>query len=563
MRHYSQILLLFLSCCTLTARAQDFKPEILQQAIRQSIQKAYPASVRIWGFDTVRNARTGAQFTGVVVTPEGHILTAAHVNAPGNTYKIMFPDGRNAIAVGRGEIELEATPSMPDVAMMKIVGGGTWPFAAMGHSAALAKDMLAISIAYPETLDQPLPMVRMGAIYDVHNQYGFLQSTCLMEPGDSGGPMFDALGRVTGIHSAVDINEKENFEVPVDLYRTYWSALNHAKTYAAYPTVKDEVPNDLEGSKLLPIAELDNLDKAIKVVPAMMKSTFVIKSTMLGKPQQIVAALVSVKGFTNLAFSPKLSFIVSKASYVGDHPQVLVSGKLMPARVIARDKENDLVLLGIEKKINGGIELAGVDTSAITLNRLGELLISPLEADHHRISVLGTKLFSLPKLESVGYLGAQVAYFGPLVLTDVAEQGVSGTQTLAKGDELIGMNGIKLGNRADYLRESKKYWPGDSIRVELTRSGKPYTKDLLLGFKPQLAGNHQAELFEGGKSRRRDGYTAVFAHDARLKPEECGGAVYDLHGRFYGLNIGRYSRVSNVVVPASAVIRFVEQALRR
>lgn len=78
------------------------------------------------------------------------------------------------------------------------------------------------------------------------NQYGFLQSTCLMEPGDSGGPLFDANGNVVGIHSAIDVSEKENFEVPVDLYRTYWSALQQPRTYGEYPVQKDSLKLILE-----------------------------------------------------------------------------------------------------------------------------------------------------------------------------------------------------------------------------------------------------------------------------------------------------------------------------
>lgn len=51
--------------------------------------------------------------------------------------------------------------------MLKIVNKGAWPFAPMGHSANLTKGMLSISIAFPESLDQALPMIRVGEIYDV------------------------------------------------------------------------------------------------------------------------------------------------------------------------------------------------------------------------------------------------------------------------------------------------------------------------------------------------------------------------------------------------------------
>jgi len=557
------IFLLMLVCCTAsgTAVAQQANARDLQETIHHAIKRAYPASVRIWAFDTIRNVRTGPQFTGVVATPEGHILTAAHVNTPGTTYKVMFPDGRSTVAVGRGEIELESRPFMPDVAMLKIVNEGVWPFAPMGHSAKLTKGMLSISIAYPESLDQALPMIRVGEIYDVHNEYGFLQSTCLMEPGDSGGPLFDGFGNVIGIHSAVDVSEKENFEVPVDLYRTYWTTLQQAKTYGDYPTQKDSAGFDTVSGSLKIFPELDEPDQLIRAKKEIRSSAVLISSTVSGALKQIMGALIETKGMKGLAKQPGTSLVISKSSYVGDHPTVSLAGKTLRAKVLTRDKLNDLVLLAIDEQLKGGIELAKVDTACIGLGDLGRFLASPLAAGKYRISVLGTGTFSLPKQESVGYLGAQVAYFGPLEITEAAA--IAGTATFEKGDELLALNGEKVASRADFLRVSKKYWPGDSVSVELKRAGNTLVHDVVLGWKPEIVGSHQSERFEGGKSRRRDGFNAVFAHDARLKPEECGAAVFDLDGRFYGLNIGRYSRVSNLVIPASEVLHFVEQALAR
>ncbi len=543
------------------SRAQEFNSKDLQSDIHYSISRAYAASVRIWAFDTVRNARTGPQFTGVVVTPDGHILTAAHVNMPGTTYKVMFPDGRSTIAVGRGEIELENRTFMPDVAMLKIVNEGSWPFANMGHSATLAKGMLAISIAYPETLDQPLPMVRMGEIYDVHNEYGFIQSTCLMEPGDSGGPLFDASGNVIGIHSAVDVSEKENFEVPVDLYRKYWTALQQPKTYSAYPDLKDSIPLDIDTKKRV-YSALDNLDQSIKRKPELLRSAVLISSRFDGTTAQIRGVLLDLKGLKHVTKYNGASLVLSKSSYVGKLPEVQLAGETLPASIVARDKVNDLVLLAVKKNFKGGVKIANADTTAIGSNALGDLLVSAISNDQHRISVLGSKAFEMQKIESVGYLGAAVSYFGLPQITETSSS-TSSEQAFQKGDMLLAMNGIKLGTRADFLRESKKYWPGDSIKVEISRAGNNIVLQVVLGTRPDITSQHQAERFEGGKSRRRDGFPVVFAHDAALKPEMCGSAVFDLKGKFYGINIARSSRVSNLILPASVVLQFVQSALDR
>ena len=235
---------------------QKFHPKKLEETLSLAIQKAYGASVRIWGYDTLKKVQTSAQFTGVVVSAEGHVLTAAHVNQPDNTYLIMFPDGKSRVARGLGEIEFTKNKMFPDVALMKIIGVGVWPYAEMGWSSSLKLDEPCLSIAYPETLNQTLPTIRFGRITNLNNQYGFIQSTCIMEPGDSGGPLFDHFGRVIALHSAIGINEDENYEIPVDLYRKYWKALNISKTYGELPSVEDSIGHDPHQSAILSIPGL-------------------------------------------------------------------------------------------------------------------------------------------------------------------------------------------------------------------------------------------------------------------------------------------------------------------
>jgi len=208
---FKTALLLLLLLISAQCFSQKFHPRKLEETLSLAIKKAYGASVRIWGFDTLKKTQTSAQFTGVVVTAQGHILTAAHVNQPGNTYLINFPDGKSYIASGLGEIEFTQNKMFPDVAMMKIIEKGVWPYAEMGWSSSLKIDEPCLSIAYPETLNQTLPTIRIGRITDLKNQYGFIQSTCIMEPGDSGGPLFDHLGRVIALHSAIGIAEDENY----------------------------------------------------------------------------------------------------------------------------------------------------------------------------------------------------------------------------------------------------------------------------------------------------------------------------------------------------------------
>lgn len=562
MKNTRNYFVLFLLLLAVQVNGQAFNPQKLEATVTQAIAKAYPASVRIWGFDTVTNTRTSGQFTGVVVSENGYILTAAHVNQPGNTFKIMFPDGKTGIAKGLGEIDLEVSPGIPDVAMMKIVGNKKWPFAEMGWSAAILKNEPCISIAYPESLDQPLPLIRFGHIVDTKNEYGFIQSTCLMEPGDSGGPLFDYLGRVIGLHSAIDVAESDNFEIPVDLYRKYWTALNTAETYRSYPAVKDTVGYDPMAKKVRVISELNDLDANFKVSYKLKANSMLLKSKVKGKQQQIQATLISLTGINLKDGLADGSIIISKNSMVGDKPEVEISGKQIPVIIVARDQENDLVLLRTASNIKGGISLKQFNKDTINFAQLGKFLISPLNKDTCRSSVLGSMQFSLPKITSIGYLGVQVAYFGPMVFGTVPPNTPASDARIQKGDELLSINGVSLTKRADFVRESKKYWAGDKVTIQIKRGDSTYTKDIVLDNKPLIVSNHPAENFAGGKSIRHDGFNQVFAHDVILKPSQNGGPVFDLQGRFYGVNIARYSRTSTIVIPANIVLDFIMKNLK-
>lgn len=557
------VLILFL--CSGNLYSQQFDRKKLEETISKAVEKAYPATVRIWGYDVGRQMQTSGQFSGVVVSADGHILTAAHVSTPNNTYKVMFPDGTSCIAKGLGKIEFANHKTMPDVAMMKIRGDDKWPYAEMGRSSALKKDEPCISIAYPESLNQALPTVRFGYIADLKNQYGFIQSTCIMEPGDSGGPLFDELGRVIGLHSAVDVSENDNFEVPVDLYRKYWTALNIAEVYHSLPAAEDAVPDDAFAAGIKPLAALEKPGFNFKTAAAQCKDcSLLIKSTLKGQEQSIQGTLLSLEGVSLKDSFKNRSILVSKSSLVGDQPTVELDGKTIIAAVIARDKENDLVLLRVEPMIKGGISLTQADT--VAFSRLGKFLISPLSDHTCKAGVIGSREFSLPKITGAAWLGTETAFKqGWMVVTAVKPNSPASENKLEAGDQILSVNGQAIDSPGDYANALQKYWPDDKITIKLMRTDSSSSKDItllkeiVLGTQPQKHYNHPAELFEGGKSIRRDGFNQVFSHDTRLHPDQCGGPVLDLDGHFYGINIARFSRTGSIAVPVAAIRKFIRQ----
>lgn len=554
-------LLILLTCND--ADAQKLNNKKLEYVIQKAIQKAYPASVRIWGFDTVSRQQMSGQFSGVVVNPDGHILTAAHVDVPGKTYMVTFPDGKVCIAVGLGKIEYAEDHTIPDVAMMKIITKGVWPYAEMGWSSTLKQYEPCVSVAYPESLNQPKPIVRFGYVSNAKTERGFIESTCIMEPGDSGGPLFDYMGRVIGLHSAITVAENENFDVPVDLYRKYWTALNIAKVYSALPVDIDSLSNDPLAPAIISLPKLKNADRDFQKLTSKYKSSCLSITSINknGEKQKALGTLFELSG--DFFKQAGREIIISKSSLVGSNPLIVVNGsRIITAQVIARDIKNDLVLLKPANAIKGGIRFKNEDADSLNIQP-GQFLSSPLPDTISKASIVGSKPFSLPKIYSSGFLGAAIAYkTGPLSITRIQPGSEASAIGLKVGDEVLGINGAPMNKAADYARELQKYWPGDTIKLRLKRAGVIFSKIAILGTVPKPVTNHPAEFFAGGKSARRDGFGLVFSHDATLKPYECGGPVFNLSGQFYGINIARYSRTSSLAIPSKIIYNFIIEILK-
>ena len=534
--------------------AQKKKLQQFEEIVSKAVQKSYPASVRMWSFDVKLDQRTGNQFSGVVVTADGYILTAAHTTVPGKHYKVFFPDRKECIAIALGRIDNPTTPGMPDVGIMKITDKGVWPFAEMGYSHSLVAGQPCISIAYPESLDQKLPTLRLGRIAEVKNQYGFIRSTCKMEPGDSGGPLFDYHGRVIGLHSAIDVGEDQNFEIPVDLYRNHWTALKQQTTYLDFPKQKDSIGED-------PLANtLQKESKQHKLHPKFNSQTdklscVAITSTVQGAPQQILATLFNRKDENGA----KRQLLVTKLSMLGDNPKLMVypNSKLS---LIVKDRENDVALLAMSgtDDLSGGINISAV---SITNIAMGKLIYIEKEGGKLGSGVYGSEIFYLPKNSSRPYLGAMLKFNSkPALFSLINPESPAGKAGIKVGDELLALNGKVIEQANDFAPALLEYWPEDEVNLTWKSDTTTFTKSLVLAKLKMGVSNHPAERITGGKSERRDGFKKVFAHDADVKAAECGSPVFDLNGKFLGINIARFSRTVTLALPAEVILQFVNGA---
>ena len=559
MKKIKSILIIFFFLFSGFSFGQNLQGKKLERIIDTVIQKSFSACVKIWAFDTTAKQQMSAPFSGVVVTKNGHILTAAHVILPGNTYQVTFPDGNKCVAIALGKITKNQI--VPDVGMMKIITAGYWPYASMGHSSSLRINEPCISISYPESLYQDLPIIRFGYITSIKNESGFIQSTCIMEPGDSGGPLFDYNGNVIGIHSAIEVSEKMNFDIPVDLYREYWQPLNIPRIYHSFPKTKDSTVFDASNENIA-VIDTNNLygNNFKKIISKYSKTCVKIISGQNGNRQEALGTLVDVP----LKNKKKISLIISKSSIVqNDSIWIFTPKGKIYASVLRRDKDNDIVVLKPVSYIKGGIKIAQLCCDSSPVIRAGQFVVSLLPKYSGIYSITGSGFIKMRKMYSLGSFGAGILYRDSSVLLDKIQTGSpADLKGMKTGDVVLALNDITITDPTDFFNALNQFWPGDTLTIKLDRSGTVLQNTIILRpvFPPQ--NDHPANYFSGGPSKIRDGFNKVFTHDGILRPEMCGSPVYDGNRNFCGINIARHSRASTLAIPASVVFHFLEEVLQ-
>jgi|LakMenE01Jun11ns_1017448.scaffolds.fasta_scaffold9958176_9 S1-C subfamily serine protease len=218
------ISLTVLSTAAFAQQIEEIQP--LQANIYQSIRSATPAIVEI--------SRRGSSFSGVIVSPQGHVLTAGHTVNPGQSYQLALPDGRRFQGIAQGACE-QLDGEQVDCGLIMISDPMDLPFVPLGSSETVQAKQVCLSISYPggQRAAQN-PTVRLGLIRRPIRSGRMIQSSALMEPGDSGGPLLDLQGRLIGIHSRIGTQASQNYDVPIDVFKAYWDALNVPQFFSVY-----------------------------------------------------------------------------------------------------------------------------------------------------------------------------------------------------------------------------------------------------------------------------------------------------------------------------------------
>ncbi len=180
----------------------------IQERLRELLPDAKKALVSI-------EAGDGAG-SGVIVSKEGLVLTAAHViGKTGKKMQVRLPTGKRNSAVTLGGSEIS------DAAMLKIKGEGEWPFVAIAKRGESKVGDWCFGLGHPGGFDKDRGIVvRVGKIIAKKDET--MQTDSRLLGGDSGGPLFDFNGRLIAIHSRVSQKPDQNFHVPVESFLANW-----------------------------------------------------------------------------------------------------------------------------------------------------------------------------------------------------------------------------------------------------------------------------------------------------------------------------------------------------
>ena len=560
-----------------------------------------------------------AHASGVIVSKDGYVLTAAHVVArPGLAVQIRLWNGRQV--AGR---TLGMNPDV-DGGLIRITSRRTWSHVPLvPRSEAPKPGDWCLALGHPGGYhpDRSAP-VRLGRVISADDYV--IRSDCPIQGGDSGGALFDLEGRVTGIHSRISEDLTVNLHVPSATFQDTWDQLKAARVtrhaapsrfLALFDTNHDgtiersEIPVgpfrkafdriaadfNLDPNESFAIEELrGRIGLAVDLPDRLdLRNPFPLPDRFLGdimprdnilSPNRFVrgADVRSVFGDAVKRANPSvvrieldedpvvLGTIISSDGWV-----VTKASALANALVDADSGSDDRFVCRLTDGRRLAAEQAGSDTKHdLALLHVDARNLPAVEWIRNANPKIGTWLISssgtprpasvgvvsvLPRAisRSRGVLGIHIGEHSQGVLvTGIADDSGAERAGLTRGDVVTHVKERAVHSIQQLQAAIRRFRVGDAVELTVLRDAKPQERTVVLGMYRDAFFRDDEQL-AGPLSRRRDDFPDVIQHDSVLRPEQCGGPVVDLDGRVLGINIARADRTASYAVPTRTVEKVV------
>lgn len=216
--------------------------EPVQQAVvsvysAKIVRQHLPPYFRQFFGDQERETREEGLGSGVIVSPDGYILTNNHVVEGADELNVALPDDREFKA------KVIGTDPKTDIAIIKI-DAQNLPTVTLADSDKLRVGDIVFAIGNPLNVGQTVTMGIVSALGrknlhlldDVGGYENFIQTDAPINMGNSGGALVDAKGRLVGINSAIMSTTNGSmgigFAVPINLAANVMESLIATGTVA-------------------------------------------------------------------------------------------------------------------------------------------------------------------------------------------------------------------------------------------------------------------------------------------------------------------------------------------